>query len=351
MTKKELGRTADGRPIDLYTLTNKNGVEARISNYGATVVSLQIPDRNNRFADVVLGYDSLKGYVDDNAYFGGTIGRYANRIAGGRFNLGGMTYAVARNDGENHLHGGFQGFNKVVWETEHILNHEPSVLPLNYLSKDGEEGYPGHLKVQLIYTLTEHNELRIDSTATTDQETLINLTNHSYFNLAGHSAGDILSHELILHADRFTPVNATLIPTGELRGVQGTPFDFQQAAAIGDRIHETDQQLVFAKGYDHNWVLNDGGKGKISLAAQVYEMRSGRVLEVSTTEPGIQFYSGNFLDGTARGKEGRTYNRRDGFCLEPQHFPDSPNHPEFPSAVLRPGERYSSTTIYKFSVR
>jgi aldose 1-epimerase len=355
INKKEFGQIADGSRIHLYILTNQNGVEAGISNYGATLVSLHVPDRNGRFADVVLGYDCLHGYVDDKAYFGATIGRYANRIAGGRFSLDGMTYTVAQNNGKNHLHGGVHGFNKVVWNTEHVSNHKTSALRLNYLSKDGEEGYPGNLAVQVIYTLTGHDELRIDYTATTDQETVINLTNHAYFNLAGQGARDILSHELILHADRFTPVDATLIPTGELRGVQGTPFDFRQATAIGARIHgtdgETDRQLLFGKGYDHNWVFNHGGKSNISLAAEVYEPESGRVLEVSTTEPGIQFYSGNFLDGTARGKEGRIYNRRDGFCLETQHFPDSPNHPEFPSAVLRPGERYSSTTIYKFSVR
>jgi aldose 1-epimerase len=349
--KQAFGKTAEGEKVDLYVLTNKSGVEATITNYGATLVSLKAPDRHGKLVDVVLGYDSLDGYLTDKAYFGSIVGRYANRIAGGKFTLNGVTYTLARNAGENHLHGGIKGFNKAVWVGKDVSTENEPSLQLSYLSKDGEEGYPGNLEVQVVYTLTDRNELKIDYTATTDKDTVVNLTNHAYFNLAGQGAGDILEHQMMLRADRFTPVRAGSIPTGELRSVDGLPFDFRRSTAIGARINQDDEQLKLGTGYDHNWVVNDAGKGGPSLAAQVYEPKTGRVLEVWTTEPGIQFYTGNFLDGTIRGKGGHAYNRRSGFCLETQHFPDSPNHPEFPSTVLKPGSRFRSTTIFKFSTR
>ncbi len=351
MTKSEFGNAPDGVRADLYTLTNRDGVEARITNFGGTLVSLKTPDRNGHSADVVLGYDAVSSYVDDKFYFGSIIGRYANRIALGEFKLGGVTYVLARNNGENHLHGGDKGFNKVVWEAADCSKDGAPALQLDYLSKDGEEGYPGNLKVRVVYTLTGQNELRIDYTASTDRDTVVNLTSHPYFNLAGHGAGNILQHELTLFADRYTPAGPTLIPTGELRRVEGTPFDFRQPATIGARINQADQQLILGQGYDHNWVVNKGSQGTLELAARAYEPSSGRVLEVLTTEPGMQFYSGNHLADAIHGKGSRTYSRRGAFCLEPQHFPDSPNHSEFPSTMLKPGERYSSTTVFRFSVR
>jgi aldose 1-epimerase len=351
MTKSEFGCTADGVRIDLYTLTNRGGVEARITNLGGILVALKVPDRNGNAADLVLGYDSVDRYFDDKFYFGAIIGRYANRIARGQFKLGGVTYILARNNGENHLHGGARGFNKAVWEATDCSKDGTSVLQLDYLSKDGEEGYPGNLKVRVVYTLSDQNELRIDYTATTDRETIVNLTNHPYFNLAGHDAGNILQHQITLFADKYTPTDSTLIPTGEFRSVEGTPFDFRNEAVIGARIQQKDEQLILGKGYDHNWILNDSHEGAIKLAARVHEPSSGRVLEVFTTEPGIQFYSGNHLDDAIHGKGSHIYSWRDAFCLEPQHFPDSPNHSEFPSTVLKPGAGYRSTTVYKFSSR
>jgi aldose 1-epimerase len=348
--KQSFGNMVDGTPVDLYTLTNANGVEARISNYGGTVVSLMVPDRNGAFEDVVLGFDTLEEYVEKSLYFGCIVGRYANRIAKGRFTLDGVEYTLAQNDGENHLHGGIKGFDKVVWEAKAVKGDEAVGLELTYLSKDGEEGYPGNLSVKVVYNLTNDDELRIEYFATTDGATVVNLTNHSYFDLAGGVSGDILDHELTIHADRFTPIDETLIPTGELRSVQGTPMDFCQAVAIGARIEQDDEQLIFGNGYDHNWVL-DKPAGSLALAARVHEPTTGRVLEVYTTEPGIQFYAGNFLDGSITGKGGKVYERRCGFCLEAQHFPDSPNQPGFPSTVLRPGEEYAQTTVYKFSAR
>lgn len=345
--KTTFGKTPDGRQVDLYLLTNKKGVEVAITNFGGAVVSVKVPDRTGKIADVVLGYDSLDGYVNDKSYFGALVGRYANRIAHGQFSLDGVTYKLAKNNGENSLHGGIKGFNKAVWDAKEIASKEGPALQLNYLSKDGEEGYPGNLKVQVVYTLTDANELKIDYSATTDKKTVLNLTNHSYFNLAGQGSSDILGHELMIQADRFTPVDAGLIPTGELRPVAGTPFDFRTKTAIGARISADDEQLKLGKGYDHNWVLTH--TAAFSLAARAVEPNSGRVLEVWTTEPGVQFYSGNFLDGTVHGKGGNVYGFRSGFCLETQHFPDSPNHPEFPSTVLNPGERYHSITAYKFS--
>jgi aldose 1-epimerase len=351
MQKETFGRTQDGQQVDLYTLTNKNGVEARVTNYGATLVSLRVPDRNRKFEDVVLGYDTLEGYQNDKAFFGGTIGRYANRIAQGKFVLDGATHALARNDGPNHLHGGTSGFNKRVWTVEDVSSSAGQALAFTYLSKDGEEGYPGSLSVRVVYTLTDRNELKIEYSTTTDKDTVVNLTNHSYFNLAGQGSGEILDHQLMIRGDRFTPVDATLIPTGELRKVKGTPFDFTQVTAIGARINQDDQQLKFGKGYDHNWVLNRGKAGTLELAAQLYAPKSGRVLEVWTTEPGIQFYSGNFLDGSVRGKEGKVYSHRSALCLETQHFPDSPNHADFPSTRLKPGQQFQSTTVYRFSTK
>jgi aldose 1-epimerase len=347
MQKQSFGKTEDGQPVDLYILTNKNGVEAAITNYGGTVVSLKVADRNGKFEDVVLGYDNLDGYATGKAYIGATVGRYANRIAHATFRLDGTTYALAKNDGDNHLHG---GFNKRVWTAKDVSGSAGQALELTYLSKDGEEGFPGNLPVKVVYTLTDQNELRIDYTATTDKDTVLNLTNHAYFNLAGQGNGDILQQQVMIQADRFTPIDATSIPTGELRSVKGTPFDFTNSTAIGARIDQDDQQLKVGRGYDHNWVLNNGTPGSLFLAAQAYDQHSGRVLEVLTTEPGIQLYTGNFLDGI-HGKDDKVYNRRYAFCLETQHFPDSPNHPNFPSAELKPGQHFQSTTVYKFSTK
>jgi aldose 1-epimerase len=324
-------------------------MEARITNYGGIVVSLFVPDKSNRPGDVVLGYDSLSSYLKATPYFGAIVGRYGNRIGKARFTLDGKDYMLNANDGPNTLHGGLKGFDKVVWEAAGTTPATEPSLSLSYLSKDGEEGYPGSLKATVVYTLTDSNELRIDYTASTDKPTVLNLTHHSYFNLAGAGSGDILSHELMLNADKFTPIDSGLITTGELKPVEGTPMDFRTPAPVGSRIGVKDDQLRFGRGYDHNWVLNRTGEG-LSLAARVSEKTSGRVMEVWTTEPGVQFYSGNFLDGTSIGKGGKAYAYRTGLCLETQHFPDSPNKPAFPSTVLRPGENFKSTTVYKFSV-
>jgi len=345
------GTTPDGTSISLYTLANRNGMELAITNYGGAVVSLKVPDRKGTFADVVLGYDSLQGYIDDTSYFGALIGRYGNRIAHGKFTLDGVTYTLAKNNGENSLHGGAKGFNKAVWTAKDISASAGPALQLEYLSKDGEEGYPGNLSVRVTYTLTAQNEVRLEYSATTDKDTVLNLTNHSYFNLAGPGGADILGDELMLKTDRFTPVDAGLIPTGELRDVAGTPFDFRTPTVIGSRINQNDEQLKLARGYDHNWALSAEPRKEPALAARLHDPISGRVLEVWTTEPGIQFYTGNFLDGTARGKGGQLYQQHAGLCLETQHFPDSPNHPAFPSTVLKPGQHFHSITIWKFSAR
>ena len=344
MQKQSFGKTEDGQPVDLYILTNKNGVEAGVTNYGGTVVWLKAPDRNGKRDDVVLGYDTIDGYATGKAYIGATVGRYANRIAHATFTLDGTTYALAKNDGDNHLHG---GFSKKVWTAKDVSSSAGQALELTYLSKDGEEGFPGNLQVKVVYTLTDANELKIDYRATTDKDTVLNLTNHAYFNLAGQGNGNILQQQIMIKADRFTPIDSTSIPTGELRAVKGTPFDFATLTAIGARIDQDDQQLKFGKGYDHNWVLNNDKAGSLFLAADAYDPHSGRLLEVWTTEPGIQLYTGNFLDGI-HGRDGKVYNRRDAFCLETQHFPDSPNRPSFPSTELKPGEHFQSTTIYKF---
>jgi aldose 1-epimerase len=347
MQKSTFGTTRDGQAVDLYTLTNHAGMQVAITNYGGRVVSILVPDRHGEKADVVLGFDNLEGYLGNNPFFGALVGRYANRIGNARFVLDGVTYKLAQNDGPNTLHGGLKGFDKVVWKARQLSQDHPA-LELTYTSKDGEEGYPGNLAVTVVYTLTEANELRIDYAATTDKDTVLNLTNHSYFNLAGQGSGDILKHELTIKADRFTPVDATLIPTGELRPVKDTPLDFRRPALIGARIEQDNEQLKFGRGYDHNFVVNRRGDG-LALAARVVEQASGRVLEVLTTQPGVQFYSGNFLDGSVRGKGGTAYGRRSAFCLETQHFPDSPNKPQFPSSELKPGQTYHQTTVYRFS--
>ena len=347
------GTTDRGEAVSLYTLKNAHGMEARVLDYGGIIVSLQVPDRNGRLGDVVLGFDSLADYQRGSPYFGAIIGRYGNRIARGRFALDGRTYTLATNNGSNHLHGGVRGFDKVVWRVAPFEHGDSVGLVLSYTSTDGEEGYPGTLQATVTYTLTNANELIFDYHATTDRATPVNLTQHSYFNLAGDGAGDILGHVVTLNADRFTPVDSTLIPTGEIKSVAGTPFDFRAPTAIGARIDQDDQQLRHGRGYDHNFVLNKGGKGgnEVTMAASVYEPTSGRVMEIATTEPGLQFYSGNFLDGTLRGKHGVVYRHRYGFAMETQHFPDSPNKPAFPSTILRPGEEYRSRTVYRFTVQ
>jgi aldose 1-epimerase len=339
------GTTLDGTPVSLYTLRNKNGVEARIITYGGIIQSLKVPDKNGKFGDVVLGYDTLDGYLTNSPYFGALIGRYGNRIAKGHFTLDGVTYTLATNNYPNTLHGGVKGFDKVVWQAKPGHSDLGPTLELTYVSHDGEEGFPGTLTVKAVYTLTEDNSIRLDYTAMTDKDTVVNLTQHSYFNLAGQ--GDILGHIVYLNADKFTPVDSTLITTGELRPVDGTPFDFRTPTAIGARIAQADEQLKFGNGYDHNWVVNHP-LGELGLDARVTEPTTGRVLEVWSTEPGLQFYSGNFLDGTITGKSGHVYQFRNAFAMEPQHYPDSPNHDNFPSVVLHPGETYHNTIIYKF---
>jgi len=345
MTSEPFGQTSDGTPVDVFTIRNTKGMVMRVTNYGGIITSLMAPDHSGRFADVVLGYDSLASYVRDNPYFGALIGRYGNRIAKGRFTLNGVEYTLATNNGANHLHGGLKGFDKVVWKAEQVNDR---ALLLSYVSNNGEEGYPGTLYAKVTYTLTDSNEIQIDYSATTDMATVANLTHHSYFNLAGK--GDILGHELTILADQYTPIDAGLIPTGELRDVSGTPFDFRTPTPIGARISGADEQLQFAGGYDHNFVLNKMDNS-LTLVARVVEPTSGRMMEILTTEPGLQFYSGNFLNGTNIGKGGVPYQFRTGFCLETQHFPDSPNKPQFPTTLLEPGKTYTSRTVYRFSTR
>jgi aldose 1-epimerase len=348
--KQPYGKMPDGAEVELYTLTNANGMQAGIITYGGTVVSLTAPDRNGKYADVVLGMDDLAGYMKATAFFGALIGRYGNRIGHAQFTLDGKTYKLPANDNGNMLHGGPAGFDKRVWSVVPGSNSpDGPTLGLTYVSQDGEAGFPGALTAKVFYTLTAKNELKIDYTATTDKPTVVNLTNHSYFNLAGQGEGDILGHEVTINADRYTPVDAGLIPTGELRPVAGTPFDFTKSTAIGARIEANDEQLKFGKGYDHNWVLNKG-TALITKAAEVYEPKSGRVMEVWTNEPALQFYTGNFLDGTLKGK-GKTYIHRGALAMETQHYPDSPNKPAFPSTELKPGETYLTTTLYRFSAR
>jgi aldose 1-epimerase len=331
-----------------YLLENAHRMEVRVIPYGAIVTSIRVPDRDGRFDDVVLGYDSPESYTMNNGpYMGAIVGRYGNRIAKGLFTLDGQTYKLATNNGPNHLHGGVKGFDKVVWQADGFKNADNTGIVLRYTSRDGEEGYPGTLKAQVTYTLTDKNELIIDYLVTSDKATPVNLTHHSYFNLTG-ATRDVLDHEVTIDADRFTPVDATLIPTGVLAPVDGTPFDFRKPTTIGSRITQDDEQLRLGGGYDHNFVLTRQGDGLVH-AARVHDPSTGRVLDVSTTEPGVQFYSGNFLDGSIQGKSGRSYGKRFGFCLETQHFPDSPNQPQFPSTILRPGMEYRSRTVYTFS--
>ena len=351
MDKKLFGKLSDGSEVYLYTLANKSGMEAKIINYGAAVVSLTAPDKNGKLADVVLGYDSLDGYANDKSYFGAIVGRYGNRIADGKFKLDGKEYQLTINDGANHLHGGLKGYNKVLWnETEIAKTGDGASLTLSYESKDGEQGYPGNLKLTVKYTLTNNNELKIEYNAVTDKPTVLNPTHHSYFNLTGDPEKTILDHELMIDADNTTPVAKGLIPTGKFASVANTPMDFRKPTKIGARIDENYDQLKLGLGYDHNWVLNKHQES-LPKVLSVYEPVSGRVMEMYTDQPGVQFYSGNFLDGTVKGKNGIMYKHRTGFCLEAQHYPDSPNHPEFPSTKLEPGQVYKQTTIYKFSAR
>lgn len=350
MTKVAFGKLPDGRTVHKYTLDNKAGAVIEVIDYGATIRTLSVPDRNGKSADIVLGCDSLQGYVNGTAYFGAVVGRYGNRIGAGKFTLDGKSYQVTVNDGVNHLHGGRIGFNKVLWEVKEFrASGEPSIL-LEYVSRDGEEGYPGTVTLRVRYTLTGKNELRIEYEGTTDKTTILNPTQHSYFNLSGVFTGTILDHQLMIAADSFTPVDKGLIPTGQIASLDGTPFDFRTSTAIGARINDTDEQMSRGNGYDHNWVLR-GSPGALRKAAEVYEPASGRLMAVFTDQPGIQFYSGNFLDGSAKGKGGVAYQRRSGFCLETQAFPDTPNKPQFPSITLKPGETYRQTTIYQFSTR
>jgi len=345
VTKSDYGQLPDGTSVEQYTLTNPHGLVCKIITYGGVITELDVPDRNGRLGDVVVGFDSLAQYVKGHPYFGAIVGRVANRIAKGRFTLDGKTYTLAVNNGPNALHGGRRGFDKVVWNAEPLASADSAVLKLSYASPDGEEGYPGTLKVTVTYTLTDKNELRIDYEATTDKATPVNLTNHSYWNLTG--GGNVFGHELMIAARNFTPTDDTLIPTGEIKPVKGTPLDFTTPKPIGKDI----QQLLHApqRGYDHNFVLDGGGK-TLALAARVYEPRTGRVMEVLTDQPGVQLYTANFLDHT-RGKGGQLHQKHGAFCLETQHFPDSVNHPNFPSAILRPGEVYRTTTVHRFSVR
>lgn len=349
--KENWGTTLDGAKVDLYRLINANGMRTDITTYGGIVVRLMVPDRNGKFDDVVLGFDSLAGYLKGHPFFGALVGRYGNRIAKGRFTLDGVEYTLATNNMGNHLHGGLKGFDKAVWQAEPLQCGEAVGLKLSHTSKDGEEGYPGNLKCTVTYRLTNSNELKIDYEATTDKATPVNLTNHSYFNLAGAGSGDVLGHVMMLNADRFLPVDKTLIPTGEIRPVKGTPFDFTKPTPIGKNINADDQQIKFGNGWDHCWVLNKKTPGELTLCARVTEPTSGRVMEMWTTEPAVQFYSGNFLDGSNVGKGGKVYNFRNGFCLEAEHYPDSPNKPEFPSTILRPGQKYRQETIYRFSAK
>jgi len=348
ITKKSFGTTPEGLQADIYTIVNPNGVEAQVTNFGATLVSLKVPNKNGKPDDVVLGFDNLKDYIEHRNFFGASVGRYGNRIAKGKFILDGVEYTLVTNNGPNHLHGGIKGFDRAIWDAEIISTDDGQALQLTYVSKDMEEGYPGNLTSVITYSLTADNGVRIEYKATTDKKTVLNLTNHSYFNLK--NSGDILDHVVTINADNTTPVDEGLIPTGELKSVEGTPFDFRKPTAIGARIDADDQQIKFGGGYDHNFVLNKESEAELSLAARVTEPTTGRVMEVYTTEPGMQFYTGNFLDGSVTGKYGRVYEKRNAFCLETQHFPDSPNKPEFPTTVLEPGQTYSTVTMYKFSV-
>ena len=347
MAKIPFGATPDGKAVELYTLRNAKGAQADIMTYGGIVQKLTMPDRDGKFDDIVLGYDNLDGYIKVTPYFGCLVGRYGNRIGGAKFAIDGQTYTLATNNGPNSLHGGLKGFDKVVWD---VVKATPNSLTLHYLSKDGEEGFPGNLDVTATYTMTDNNELKVEFKATTDKPTVCNLTHHSYFNLAGQGKSDILGHEVYINSDKTTPVDKELITTGDYADVTGTPFDFRSPTAIGARINDPNTQLQYGPGYDHNWVINKPS-GVNGLMAWVYEPTTGREMEVWSDEPGLQFYAGNFLDGTITGKGGAVYQRRTGFCMEPQHYPDSPNKPNFPSTLLRPGETYHNVIVYKFCAK
>jgi len=348
ITQADFGQTTDGKPVVLYTLRNTHGAEADIMNYGGIVQKLIMPDRNGNPGDIVLGYDNLQGYLDKTPYFGALIGRYGNRIGGAQFTLNGQTYTLAKNNNGNTLHGGLKGFDKVVWTARPLMTSDGPSLILTYVSPDGEEGFPGNLEVTAVYTLTENNALKLQYTAKTDRPTVVNLTHHSYFNLAGQGSGDVLGHVVYINANQTTPVDSGLIPTGDFADVTGTPFDFRKPTTIGARINDPDRVLQKGPGYDHNWVINKPA-GEFGLMARVTEPKTGRVLEVWSDQPGLQFYSGNFLDGTITGKGGAVYQIHDAFCMEPQHYPDSPNKPNFPSVELDPGQTYHATIVYKFS--
>jgi aldose 1-epimerase len=349
--QKEQFGIVEGQPIDIYTLSNEKGAKVKIINYGAIVVSLLIPDRDGNLADIVTGFDSLSGYINDRSFFGAIVGRYGNRIGKGKFQLDGKEYQLTINDGENHLHGGTTGFYKAVWDAEPVENKSGPSLKLTYVSPDGEEGYPGTVTMTVIYTLTNENTLEIKYEGKTDKTTILNPTHHSYFNLTGDFNNTILDHELFIDGDIITPVDKSLITTGELTAVENTPMDFRKPTPIGLHINDKYEQLEFGKGYDHNWVLNNYNKGEVHKVASLYDPGSGRLMEILTDQPGLQFYSGNFLNGTTKGKGGVVYQYRTALCLETQHYPDSPNKPQFPSVVLKPGETYNQTTIYKFSVK
>lgn len=356
--KSLFGHLPDGRQVDVYRLTNANGIELQVTNYGGIILSLKTPNIAGEFEDIALGFDSLEAYLSDeyrqaNPYFGAIIGRYGNRIANGQFSLEGEQYTLAANDGNNHLHGGQQGFDKVLWQAEPFENDKGTGLVLRYTSEDGEEGYPGRLETEVTYTLTDDDELVVDYRAVTDKATHVNLTQHSYFNLKGEGSDTILDHQLMINASEFTPVNDTLIPTGEIRSVEDTPFDFTQATSIGERIEQDNEQLAFGGGYDHNFVLARGNAAadELVVAAKVWEPQSGRMVEITTTESAIQFYSGNFLNGDLTGKQGQAYGHRSGFALETQHYPDAPNQEAFPSTILTPGDTYRSRTVYRFSAQ
>jgi aldose 1-epimerase len=337
---------------DLYTIKNKNGIVMQVTNYGAKIVTLFVPDKDGNFKDIVFGYDNIKDYLDGDKYFGAIVGRYANRIAGGKFILDGTEYHVPTNDGgKNALHGGDSGFNDAVWTGEVLQTANGEAVKLTLHSSDGDQGFPGNLDVEVLYTLTDKNELIVDYSAVTDKPTVVNLSQHSYFNLHGQDSGPILNHELVINADYFTPVDQALIPTGEIRPVAGTAFDFRTPHLIGERIANGEEQIVLGGGYDHNFIINKEKAGELTFAASAYDLLSGRFMEVYTTQPAVQFYTGNFLNGSETGKGGVVYNYRSGFCLETQHYPDSPNHPDFPSTVLRPGEEYKQQTVFRFSVK
>ena len=350
MNKATFGTTPNGEAVDIYTLTNPQGMEVRAITLGGIITSIRVPDKNGKFDDVALGFDSLDGYIKNPPFLGAIIGRYGNRIGKGRFTLDGKTYTLAINNKPNHLHGGIKGFDKAVWKAESFKKDDAVGVAFTHTSPDGDEGYPGALSMRVTYTLTAGNAIEVDYEATTDKATPVNMTQHTYFNLAGDGSRDVLDHVMTIYASRYTPVDSTLIPTGELAPVEGTPFDFRMPMAIGARIGANDSQIKYGNGYDHNFVVDRTGDGLVP-AAHVVEPTTGRVLDVSTTEPGMQFYTGNFLDGSVTGKSGHVYKQRMGFCLETQHFPDSPNKPSFPNTILRPGETYRSKTVFTFSVR